>query len=74
MILVLLKRLKFSISEQLLFPALTKLLVAGGGDRPVEIIDLSNPLSVCQNLADHPHKLNFAGENFFRTLVVPALY
>ena len=45
--------------------ALTKLLVATGVEAMVEIIDLTDPLSVCQNLADFPDdRLEYGGKNF----------
>ena len=45
--------------------ALTKLLVATGVEAMVEIIDLTDPLSVCQNLANFPDdRLEYGGKNF----------
>ena len=38
--------------------------MATGGNALVEIIDLSDPESVCQNLPDFPNNLKFGGEAF----------
>ena len=40
----------------------TKLLVAAGGIKEVEIVDLTNPTSVCDNLVDMPETLFGAGK------------
>ena len=50
--------------EASIFSALTKVLVATGFNNLVEIIDLTDPLLVCENLADFPIELSHGGKFF----------